>query len=218
MSRQLRETPLSAREATYVRSYYQPALLRALHTRPEAHAPPLDPVSAYTYLFGARPDAYVQDVVSRVAAGCAARRRPKRPQWVYAFVDTVDAGAHPRPVKIGGTTRDARARVAQWERTLYPADGGGGGGSADEAHLVMLFAYPTQCYGAAERILHALLLPHWVPRAIARASNRRLKEYFMVRDANALRYLVKAVTRYIDWAMTRRGAAEPNYGRAWVTS
>ena len=151
---------------------------------------PASPVAAYTALFGEHLDPYlvglVQQVYARAAQMPAAKRRAGH---VYVFQDRRDPAD---VVKIGATSHaSAEHRIQQWRVEL---------GAADD-DIVMLWSLPCADAILAEAVLHTLLWCQQASARINRLSNRRLVEYFVVRDRIALRFLCRVVCRHVNVVM-----------------
>ena len=183
---------------------WRDALLRELTTPPRrggggGGGEPTDPLEAYELLFARAPDAYVQSLVRATMArrratprrrgGGAPSVRERRAGFVYVFWDSRDPSSL---LKIGATTlRTPEHRIAQWRRELGARD--------EQASVTLLFAFGTRAPFLAEQLVHETLSCWHVPLRVNRLTNRRLTEYYRVRDVRALRHFVHAVCRYADY-------------------
>ena len=159
------------------------------------------PLEAFSILFGLRADEYIVRAVNEMYAAESRRVRAIEDrhiavQWVYAFHDARDRRRN--AIKIGGTQlRDPHERISQWARVLSSD-------TEERAPLVLLYAYPTFSYRLAESVVHSLLSEVRLPLRVNRLSNRALVEYFAIDDFVALSYLIKVVTRHVDYTFYRR--------------
>jgi len=163
------------------------ALARELAS-PRSGGAPTDPIRAFHIVFATRLDPHLDATVRGIVATAAARRRRYntaaafgRGGYVYAFRGVRNT------FKVGATRRhDPAQRIAQWRSDLR------------DDTVTLLFAYPCRAPFVAERIMHTLLECEHVSMHNPH-TGRHLNEFFRVGDASALRALVHATTRYIDW-------------------
>jgi hypothetical protein len=160
---------------------------------------PTTPLDAYMLLFGAVPALgirkRVRSLYAAVATAGSARRRAE-PGRVYVFRDSRDDD--PMLGKIGSTTRAVRRRIAEWRTAL----------GANDTELVRLFSTACIDVRLAERLVHELLFFEWQPWRERADTGEALVEYFRVADLVALRWLLRAVARHVDW-FTRLRARPP---------
>jgi len=190
---------------------WRPRLLAELHAASGVAAgwPPVThPLEAFSILFGVRADSFIVNSIVdlyKTVAKVKATLQQQQQQWVYVFHDARDP---PSVVKIGGTRlHNPQDRIAQWAQTLSAP-------GESRAPLTMLFAYPTYSYRLAESIVHTLLMEVRIPRRINRLSNRSLVEYFTVPDFVALAYLIKSVTRHVDYTLC--ATTKSNRKNVWI--
>jgi hypothetical protein len=176
---------LDASERTWLRAARR-ALVIALEGNERPLIEPVRPLHAYTVLMGEEPHVFIQRRVREAYAEADARNRPVRGS-VYVYRDERDGRVS--LVKIGSTRKPVDVRIAEWRAYL--------GASADE--LAALFAEPSADCRLAERVLHELLFCQWQPKRTRIEDGRRLLEYFDVQNLVALRLLVRAVTRHVNY-------------------
>ena len=162
-------------------------LERELNAHNRSDDEPLDPISAYIYLFRAVPDPYIEGSIERLYASRARKGSHKlRAGYVYVFWARKDG---PNIVKIGSTEHRPDRRVATWRREL----------GATFNDIVLLFAFQAHSALFSERVLHELLRCERVSNRINRRTQRRLVEYFHIVDVHALRNLCKLVIDHTNW-------------------
>lgn len=152
-----------------------------------------NPLEAYQMLFFEQLDPYIVRAVSRLYARqrqqndrlLARVREGALPEtaFLYVFRDASDPFG---VVKIGSTTRTARARVGEWRARL--------GADGQHAHVTLLFwqSVPGHLLHFAERVVHALLTCQWVAGRVDRERALRLTEFFRVENLQNLRFLLQA--------------------------
>ncbi len=162
-------------------------LERELRAYEQSDREPLDPITAYIYLFRAVPDPYIQTSVERLYQQrvCKGVQRI-RSGFVYVFWVHNDG---PNIVKIGSTEHTPERRVATWRREL--------GASFED--LSLLFAFETHSALFSEYVLHEVLRCERIVNRVNRRKDRRLTEYFLIKDVRALRKLCKLVVRHTNW-------------------
>jgi len=190
--------PIDADELDDMRKMLRDELATPLNRLPHE---PVRPLNAYTIAFGERLHVSIRHRVLALYTSRSRIHRLRAPEngSVYVFRDERD---RPRSlVKIGSTTNVAR-RMCQWRAALgLSASGADGGGGT----LSLLFSYRTRHVRMAEAIVHALLACQWQANRVNSMTQRRAVEYFDVPDRLALRDVVAAVTRHVDWWMAGGG-------------
>jgi hypothetical protein len=173
-------------EATWLGAVRTILVAELTAPRRDVDAEPTRPLHAYAVLFGERPHVSIQRRVRALYTTWRRRRAPIR-GFVYVYRDVRDG--RPSRVKLGSTTNVER-RMAQWRAEL-------GGARVDE--LGALFDAPCDDMELAELTLHALLFCQWQSHVTNKYTGARLLEYFDVANLTALRLLVTAVCRHVDW-------------------
>jgi len=169
--------------------YLIDSLARYEHGVTTLRREPVDPLTSFSLLFGVLLDVGIQRRVQQSYV-YALSTKPET-GWIYVFRDVRDQDAY--IVKIGSTTGPVHKRIAQWRRDL---------GNAHRNDVVLLFKARTFDVRLAEYIIHRLLFCQWLPKRVNLLTGRRLLEYFRVENLPALRLLLPAVCRHVDWYTT----------------